>query len=92
MQYRLPAVYPVPSIFVDAVDTLHHAEQRALLEWTSRFGARTRITAIARRPLYPLVRCGAFLEPLYYRLNAATFDFAGHGVAPFFDDVEPAAL
>ena len=52
------------------VDGLDDDQQRRLLRWLDEpQNSHTQVISIAATELYTAVQTGAFLEPLYYRLN-----------------------
>jgi hypothetical protein len=65
---RLPP-QAVPTLVLEHVDELGTAEQLRLLEGLEGEAGATRVLATTKRPLAPQVAQGAFLEPLYERLN-----------------------
>ena len=56
------------TLILQGADALSACEQQ-LLEWLEGDARATRILTTTRRPLFPLVESGNFLEALYYRLN-----------------------
>ena len=56
------------TIVVYDVDTLTRHDQCALWDWMADNGD-TQIVSTASKSLLPMLRTGAFDEPLYYRLN-----------------------
>jgi hypothetical protein len=65
---RLPRS-PVPTLVLQEASELRDGEQSRLFEWLHQHVRSTRVLVTTRCPLYPLVECGTFLEPLYYCLN-----------------------
>lgn len=59
----------VPTLVLQDVDDLNGRDQARLFAWLQRDAYVTRILATTRRPLFPMVEAGAFLETLYYCLN-----------------------
>jgi hypothetical protein len=57
------------TLILQGADALTASDQRELFEWLEGDARATRILTTARRPLFPLVEGGSFLEALYYRLN-----------------------
>jgi hypothetical protein len=72
----LPAT-PVGTIIVHDVARLTAAHQAQFLEWL-RGQKETAVIALSPRPLFPRVRRGAFLDPLYYRLNTVVVQLKRH--------------
>jgi transcriptional regulator of acetoin/glycerol metabolism len=53
-------------------------QQRQLLDWVdSRQRDVQIISTSGRHEIWPLVECGAFLTPLYYRLGVVRVDLTG---------------
>jgi len=50
------------------LDALDGRQQALLLLWMDSH-ADVVVISVARRPVFPLVRAGKFLDALYYRLN-----------------------
>jgi hypothetical protein len=57
------------TLILQGADTLSARDQQQLLDWLEGDARATRILSTTRRPLFPLVESGTFLEALYYRLN-----------------------
>jgi Sigma-54 interaction domain len=57
------------TLILQGADDLSACDQQQLLEWLEGDARATRILTTTRRPLFPLVESGQFLEALYYRLN-----------------------
>jgi hypothetical protein len=60
---------PAGTLILQGADALTASDQRGLFEWLEGDACATRILTTTRRPLFPLVEGGSFLEALYYRLN-----------------------
>jgi hypothetical protein len=56
------------TLILREVDALEANQQHLLLRWLDR--CRTQVISVTSESLFSQVECGAFLEPLYYRLNA----------------------
>src|SRR5262249_25385756 len=68
------------TIVLQDIDRLDLNAQRALLDLLDESGGRVRVISTARSDLFDLVVAGAFLDPLYYRLNTIVVDVgAGTG-------------
>lgn len=68
---------PTPAfqtLIVRDVDSLTGTQQASLTALLGRSAGELQIVAIARRPLFPLVTQGLFLDELYYRLNAVLLE------------------
>ena len=62
------------TLVLQDVDRLDLGAQRQLLAWLDDRGGRVRVISTARHDLFDLVTAGAFLDPLYYRLNTIVVD------------------
>jgi hypothetical protein len=62
------------TVVLQDVDRLDLSAQRQLLTWLDDRGGRVRVISTARHDLFDLVTAGAFLDPLYYRLNTIVVD------------------
>jgi hypothetical protein len=72
VQWHPSAVEPPQStstLVIWEVETLDRMQQTLLLMWMDRDVADVQVISIARRPVFPLVLAGTFLQTLYYRLN-----------------------
>jgi hypothetical protein len=63
----------VGTLIVSSIGRLTPSDQTQLLGWLDARGETT-VIAVADRSLFPRVRRGAFLDPLYYRLNTIVVD------------------
>lgn len=54
------------------------AAQHALLEWFDSYPRSSQTMALARQPLWPLVKQRRFLRRLFYRLNTLTLHVGPH--------------
>jgi hypothetical protein len=57
------------TLILQGADALTASDQQKLFEWLEGDARATRVLTTTRRPLFPLVEGGSFLEALYYRLN-----------------------
>jgi hypothetical protein len=64
---RIPVA--VGTLILDDVESLPSQEQQALLHWCDMMDSVPQLIALTTEPLYRRVQSGAFLEPLYSRLN-----------------------
>jgi hypothetical protein len=65
----------VPStLILHQASALGRDDQQSLQVWLSDAGRRVQVISLDSGGLYPLVRNGAFLEALYYRLNCVVVD------------------
>jgi Sigma-54 interaction domain len=76
---NLPEVTQVGTLLLNAIDALSHDDQRQLLDWLELAGRRMRVVSTTSAPLFARVQAGAFVEPLYYRLNTICLDLNGPG-------------
>jgi hypothetical protein len=65
----LPPSGSVNTFVLHDVATLSPGDQQMLADWLSHERLRPQVVTTSSVPLFPLVRSGAFLETLYYRLN-----------------------
>ena len=65
----LPPSEAVRTLILNGVAALSLNEQQLLSDWIAREGGHTQIISTSEVPLFPLIKSGAFLEMLYYRLN-----------------------
>ena len=85
-QFKPKAGVPVPqpregTLVLLEVARLTVEQQAELLRWLDRFDDRSRVQIVSTtaQPLFSLVENGAFLDNLYYRLNAVRIDLASSG-------------
>jgi len=64
----LPSASP-GTLIVQQATRLAVEDQVRLLQWLSDYASDVQVVTTTPNPLLPLVRRGAFLEALYYRLN-----------------------
>ena len=64
-----PPSQNVGTLILNDVAALSLEEQRVLCEWLDDARGRFQVVTTSAEPLLPLVKNGAFLEVLYYRLN-----------------------
>ena len=64
----------VGTLVIRNVDSLNTAQQQDVLALSRGAGRDLQIVSIASALVFPLVRGGAFLDGLYYRLNPVYFD------------------
>jgi hypothetical protein len=57
------------TLVVPEVHRLDDHQQRQLLRWLADTVGTVQVIAMTSEPLFPMVRRGAFLDVLYYRLN-----------------------
>jgi sigma-54-interacting transcriptional regulator len=62
------------TVVLQDVDRLDLSAQHRLLSWLDNRSGRIRVISTARHDLFDLVTAGAFLDPLYYRLNTIVVD------------------
>jgi hypothetical protein len=62
------------TVVLQDVDRLDLSAQHRLLTWLDNRSGRIRVISTARYDLFDLVTAGAFLDPLYYRLNTIVVD------------------
>jgi len=70
----LPPTVRTGTMILHDVGAMTYQEQRHLLDWLGRSGGRTQVVSMTSVPLLPLVRAGAFIDRLYYRLNTVCVD------------------
>lgn len=58
------------TLVIWGVDALDRRQQQRLLEWLEHGSGEVQLISVADRPVFPLVEREAFLDALYYRLNA----------------------
>ena len=68
-QLVLPAADTVKTLILRNVGSLTHVDQGRLYNWLDEAAGRTQVVSTTPEPLLPLVRAGAFMAALYYRLN-----------------------
>jgi hypothetical protein len=79
---------PTGSLIVHDVARLTPDHQQQLLDWINDPSRGARVIATSAGPVFPDVRCGAFSDALYYRINTFTVmltrepDMRGVGQAP----------
>jgi DNA-binding NtrC family response regulator len=59
----------VKTLVLTDVGLLSAEEQQELNDWLTCDGGNTQVVTTSAKPLFPLVKSGAFHEMLYYRLN-----------------------
>jgi hypothetical protein len=72
--FTLPNAKQVVTLIVVDVERIALVDQHRLNVWLNQSRAHPRILSTAQTPVLPLVRVGAFLESLYYRLNLVYLD------------------
>jgi hypothetical protein len=72
---RLPAIW-FRTLMVRDVDWLTTTQQGMLSTLVTKSVHTIQIVSMARRPVFPLVREGRFLEALYYRLNVVLLELS----------------
>ena len=69
----LPLILPssglVSTVILHDVAALSPVEQQMLSDWLGNGNGTTQVITTSAAPLFPLVKSGAFLATLYYRLN-----------------------
>jgi hypothetical protein len=74
---RLDLPSECATLILDNVDALDRGQQNQCLRWLSEVQrVQTQVISFTTTPLYPQVRAGAFLGPLYYRLNIFYFEIS----------------
>ena len=69
------------TLMVPHVERLHEEHQRQLLRWLGETDGTVRVVATTSGSLFRLVRRGAFLDALYYRLNIVRLEVAAERAA-----------
>ena len=87
-RYSPKAGRPVPqpvegTLLLSGVARLDRKQQTQLLRWLEHFDQHSNVQVISMssKPLFPLVKSGAFLVDLYYKLNVVLIDLIGSGSA-----------
>lgn len=62
------------TLIIHDVATLARHDQLALLTWLNDRGRDAQVISLSSSSVYPLVKRGAFLERLYYRINSVYVD------------------
>jgi hypothetical protein len=70
----LPADDQVRTLVLHDISQLAPVDQERLLTWLDGATTRVQIISTTARPILPLIESGAFLAPLYYRLNTVCVD------------------
>jgi len=72
----LPSPGSTGTVLLDDVERLTLDDQRRLFDWLGSIPTHTRVVCTSTRPLINLLRRGAFLDGLYYRLNTLCIPIA----------------
>jgi hypothetical protein len=75
---HLPASGSVKTVVLTDVGALSPQDQEILNEWLVCACGNIQVVTTNATPLVPLVRSGAFLEALYYRLNVVYMEVRTH--------------
>ena len=78
----LPPTVSIQTLLVRDVGAMLVADQRRLHEWLHEASSTTQVISTTSASLLPLVKCGAFIEALYYRLNMVVIDLAAAHTPP----------
>ena len=72
---ELPAAgEPVGTLMLSDVEGLALADQHHLMRWLTQTNVPPRVISTAQGSILPMISEGAFLAPLYYRLNTICLD------------------
>jgi hypothetical protein len=72
--FTLPNAKQIVTLILVDVERIALVDQHGLNVWLDKHRAHPRVISTAQTPVLPLVRAGAFLESLYYRLNMVYLD------------------
>jgi transcriptional regulator of acetoin/glycerol metabolism len=72
----LPTLPSSGTLILRDVGALSLEKQQLLLAWLGDARGGTQVITTSRRPLWPRLESGTFLDELYYRLNVVYFDLA----------------
>ena len=70
----LPREERTGTLILHDVGAMAPRDQLQLLGWLQSTARRTQVVSMTSVPLLPRVRCGAFLDALFYRLNIVSVD------------------
>jgi hypothetical protein len=70
----LPDIDHTGTIILHDVGNLLPHDQLNLLEWLEQADGRAQVVSTSATPLLPRVKCGVFIDTLYYRLNTVCVD------------------
>ena len=72
---ELPAAgEPVGTLMLSDMEGLALADQHHLMEWLTQTNVPSRVISTSQGSILPMISEGAFLAPLYYRLNTICLD------------------
>ena len=73
-QLLLPPPALIGTMIFQEIGAMSHVDQCRLFDWLVGAAGRTQVFSTSSEPLVKAVEGGAFLEPLYYRLNVIALD------------------